>query len=74
MTHTIDELRLIAVSGPAWLRLLSAREQRILAKMYGEFKNGNHDQLTLLAEFASVRDQIHEIHQAINQYASRSEP
>jgi hypothetical protein len=73
MTHTLDELRLIHVSGPAWLRLLRAREERILAKLYGEFKNGNHDQLTTLAEFASVRDQINEINAALKQYENQKE-
>lgn len=65
MTLTPDELRIIGMSGPSWLRMLRAREERIISRMYGEFRNGRTDHLASLAEMACVRDQIHEIETAI---------
>lgn len=62
---TPDELRIIGHSGPMWLRMLKAREERIISKMYGEFRNGKTDQLASLAELACVRDQMFEIENAI---------
>lgn len=67
MTFNEDELRLIAVSGPLWLRMLSTRADRIIAKMHGEFRNGRTDHLASLAELACVRDQQHEITSALKQ-------
>ena len=65
---TPDELTLISVNGAAWIRMLRTKEDRVLAKIYGEFKNGKTDHLTSLAEFACVRDQINEITAAIRQH------
>lgn len=62
---TADELRIIGMSGPAWIRMLRAREERILQKIYGEFRNGKFEHVAALAEFACVRDQINEITNAI---------
>jgi hypothetical protein len=67
VTLTPDELRIIGMSGPAWIRMLRAREERILARIYGEFRNGKYEHLTALAEFACVREQIGEIESAIRQ-------
>jgi transketolase C-terminal domain/subunit len=68
-----DELRLIGVAGPVWLRMLRAREVRIVDKMYGEFRNGKTDHLSALAELACVRDQINEITNAIGQLENLKE-
>lgn len=70
---TPDELRMIGVGGPLWLRLLKAREERIVNKIYGEFKNNKTDQLLNIAELACVRDQINEITAALKQNAQQKE-
>lgn len=62
---TPDELRIIGMAGPAWIRMLRAREERIVSKMYGEFRNGRTDFIAGMAELACVRDQIHEIENSI---------
>lgn len=67
MTFTPDELRIIGISGPTWIRMLESREQRLISRIYGEFRNGKTDHLATLAELACVKDQIHEIKTAINQ-------
>ena len=71
MTYTDDELRIIAMGGHIWIKMLRNREASILGKIYGEFKNGKTEQLTSLAEFATVRDQINEITNAIRQFESK---
>ncbi len=71
MTHTPDELRILSTIAPTMLRLLAAREKRILDRIYGDFRNGKQDYLTALAEYACVRDQIHEINSAIQQYENQ---
>lgn len=67
MSLTPDELRIIGMSGPSWLRMLRAREERIISRMYGEFRNGKTDHLAAIAELACVRDQVHEIESAMRQ-------
>lgn len=62
-----DELRIIAMSAPLWLRMLRTREERIIRRMYGDFRNGKTDHLTAIAELACVRDQIFEIEAAVRQ-------
>lgn len=61
----VEEIRLLGISAPVLLRLLKKREDRILNKIYGEFTTGKHDQLTNLAEWVSVRSQIHEMNSAL---------
>lgn len=73
MNYTPDELRLVALSAPTWISVLQAREERILAKIYGELRNGRTDERAL-AEFACVRDQIHELRSAIKQNEKGQQP
>jgi hypothetical protein len=65
MTFTDDELRMLGLCAPVILRMFKAREDRIISRMYGEFRNGKVDHLTAIAELACVRDQIHEIQSAL---------
>lgn len=67
MTFSPDQLRMIGVGAPLWLQMLKDREDRIVSKIYGEFRNGKTDFLSLIAELACVRDQIHEITSALAQ-------
>lgn len=62
---TDDELRMIGVGGPLWLKMLRAREARLISRMHGEFRNGKIDQLPFIAELAVLRDIIHEIESAL---------
>jgi hypothetical protein len=48
------------------LKMLKAREERITAKMHGEFRNGKTDHLPAIAEIACVRDLTHEITSALS--------
>ena len=65
MTFTDDELRMLGLCAPTILKMLKNREEKIVTRMYGEFRNGKTDHLSALAEFACVRDQIHEITSAL---------
>lgn len=65
---SVDEARILGLAAPQLLKLLAAREKRILDRIHGEFRNGKLDQLSALAEFASVRDQIHEINAVLNRH------
>lgn len=69
MSFTDDELRLIGVSGGIWLRMLEAREKRLLNKICGQVRQGTRAaELDLeLAELVSLRDQAHEIRTAMQQ-------
>lgn len=67
MSLAPDELRIIGMSGAVWIRMLRDREERLMAKMYGEFRNGKTDHLTTIAEFACTRDQINELISAMKQ-------
>lgn len=60
-----EELHILGLSAPTLLRMLKAREDRVLSKIYGEFKNGKADHTMALAEFACIRDQINEITNAL---------
>jgi type II secretory pathway predicted ATPase ExeA len=73
MNHTPDELRILTQVAPTMLRLLMAREKRILDKIYGEFRNGQTKFTAMLAEYASVRDQISEINAALRQNDNKGE-
>ena len=65
---TADEARILGLAAPQLLKLLGAREKRILDRMHGDFRNGKLDQLSALAEFASVRDQINEINSVLKRH------
>ena len=67
MMFSPDELRMIGIGGPIWLQMLKSREERIVSKIYGEFRNGKTDHLSAIAELACVRDQINEITNALKQ-------
>jgi hypothetical protein len=71
MTLNDDELRIISLSSGVWMRMLEERSKRILDRIHGEFRNGKTDHLAALAELACVRDQIHEITQALKQLEAK---
>lgn len=56
-----DELKIMSVAGPMFVKMLREREQKIMKKLYGEFRSGKTDLLTLIAEFAVVREQLNEL-------------
>ena len=56
-----DELRILSMSAPIFLKILRDREKRITDRMCGEFRNGKVEQISNLAELCSVRDQLREI-------------
>lgn len=65
MNLSPDELRMLALCAPTILRMLKSKEDRIITRMYGEFRNGKTEQLTALAELACMRDLQHEIQSAL---------
>lgn len=73
MQFSTDELRMISLSAPILLKMLKGRESRIIMRIHGEFRAGKENQLPAIAELSCVRDQIHEIEQAINQLQTRKE-
>ncbi len=56
-----EEIRIIGLSAPQLITMLRAREERILGKLFGDYKNGQTKHLTTIAEWACIRDQINEI-------------
>jgi hypothetical protein len=60
-----DELRMLSVAAPVLLRMLAAREEIILQRMYGEFRSGALEHTARIAEFACVRDLTREIKTAL---------
>lgn len=67
MKFTPDELRLVGLAGPMMLRMLRAREENLIQRIYGEYKNGKTDHLASIAELACIRDQTNEITFAMKQ-------
>ncbi len=68
-----DELRLVALCAPQLLKLLEAREERILNRIYGEWRSGKTKHLASLAEWVSVRDQLSEIKTALRNNNEKEE-
>jgi hypothetical protein len=62
---TNDEIRVLGLCAPIIVRMLKGREEKIISRIYGEFRNGKTDHLSSLAEIACIRDQIHEINAAV---------
>lgn len=60
-----DELKIIGLAGPVFIRMLREKERITLEKIYGDFRNGKTNFLTLIAEYATVRDQIKDIESAL---------
>jgi len=65
MDFSRDELQILGLSAPMILRMLKTREEKIVTRMYGEFRNGKTEHLTGLAELACLRDLQHEIQSAL---------
>lgn len=64
-SFSADEVRLIEVGAPIFLKMLKDREKRIFDRIYGNFRNNQKDFLTDIAEFATIREQINEINNVI---------
>lgn len=73
MTFSPDELRLVSVSHVVFIRMLKEREENIIARMVGDFRNGKVDYIASVAELACVRGQIHEITTAVKQLENKRE-
>lgn len=73
-SFTDEELRILGFSAPVILSMLRAREERIIQKMYGAFRNGETDHLTAIAELSCVKDQINEINAALAQFNKGDTP
>lgn len=63
---TPDEIRLLGFSAPLLLRMLEAREVRVINKIHGEFRAGKTDQTLSLAELSCLRDITNEIKSVLN--------
>lgn len=63
--YTSDELAQLGYSANIWLKLLRAREKRVLDQMYAAFRSGQSDFLAEVTEYSVLREQIREIEQAI---------
>lgn len=75
MTSLTDEdIRILGFAAPVVLRMLRTREERIISRMYGEFRNGKTDHLSSIAELACIRDQINEINTALVQQNQGDNP
>lgn len=68
MTFQPDELQVLGLSAPIVLKMLKGKEDQILARIYGEFRNGKDEHRIAIAEFACVRSIINDIQSALNQH------
>ena len=66
-TFTPEELRAVGAAAVIWLRMLEAREGRIVASIHSGFRNGEREFLAQAAELSTIREQIHEIKSAMRQ-------
>lgn len=73
MNFSPDDLRIIALSSTVFIRMLRTREENIVARMVGDFRNGKVDHLASIAELACVRSQLHEITAAVKQLENKEE-
>lgn len=62
---TSDEVLILGHAAPAILRMLKEKEEKLVSKMYGEFRSGKVDHISSLAELACLRDLTHEINRAL---------
>lgn len=67
MKLTPDELRVIGLAGTPLIRMLKAKEEIIVATMYGAFRNGTTDFMPQVAELSCIRGLINDIESAIKQ-------
>jgi hypothetical protein len=66
MAFDHDELRIIALSGDLWLKMVREKEKKVLDKLYGQFRNGETEKCLLtVAEFCVIRDQFSDINSAL---------
>jgi hypothetical protein len=58
-----DQFRKLALAAPEYLALIHKRERLTLDKLYAGYKNAESAEslMRLLAEYAVIRDQIHEL-------------
>lgn len=73
MTLHPEEIHILGASAPVILKMLKAREERILSSIFGEYKNGKTEHLTAIAEWACVREQINEIIRALRVHEATEE-
>jgi hypothetical protein len=73
MTFTDDEIRILGLCAPTVLRMLKAKEEKIIARMYGDFRNGKSDYSSVVAELACMRDLQHEIQSALARHEKGNE-
>lgn len=66
MNYTQDELAQLNFSAAIWLRMLEAREERVLKAINIDVKAGKTDFLALCTQFSVVREQIQEIKSALD--------
>lgn len=60
-----DETRVLGMAAPSILRMLKVREERLITRMYGDFRAGKHEQTAALAELACLRELTRDINQAL---------
>lgn len=61
MTLTPDEFTAIGHAGPAFISMLRIQEEVVVGRMYGNFRNGQKDFLSDIAELACIRGLIHQV-------------
>lgn len=70
---TKEELYAIGRAAPAFQALLKKQEEQILARLYGAFRNGEHEHLTAIAEFACIRTLINNVNDILKQLEATKE-
>lgn len=56
-----DEMRIISLAAPVLLKVLKKKEEEVIRRIVGEFRNGHTEQTANLAELCSIRSISHEI-------------
>ncbi len=72
MKFADDEMRIVSLSAPVWLKMLADRERKVLNKIHGLFRNGKIEECTPeLASFCEIREQISEITNALREQETK---
>lgn len=71
---TPDDMRLLGMCQPLLVRMLKTREETIIKRIYGAFRNGETEHLAGIAEIACIRDQLNEINTALAVFNKEKTP
>lgn len=70
---TADEKAVLGTLGPTWIECLEQRKERIIQRVFGEYRAGKTDFLASVAELSVTIEQINETKSAIRSTTAKKE-